>query len=130
MDRPLIFGREPALVLGLFSAALQLAVAFWLPWPDTTVVIVNAAAAAGLGLVTAWATRAVDGGSSFQAAILGFAQALLTVGLTFGLDITAEHTTAIMGLLAVVTAAFVRGNVVAAAGGSMTAGRPMVRQVV
>lgn len=124
--RSKFLGGEPALWLGLFSATLQLAVAFWLPWPDTTVTIVNAAAAAGLGLVTAWGTRAVDGGSSFQAGILGFAQALLTVGLTFGLDITAEHTTAIMGLLAVVTAAFVRGNVVPAPGGSMTA-QPLSR---
>ncbi|MCW2765688.1 MAG: hypothetical protein JWO11_1647, partial [Nocardioides sp.] len=87
----------------------------------TTVVVINAAAAAGLGLVTAWATRAVDGGSSFQAAILGFAQAILTVGLAFGLNITAERTSAAMGLLAVLTAAFVRGNVKAAAGGAMTA---------
>ncbi len=122
-----ILGREPALWLGLFSAALQLAVAFWLPWPDTTVTVVNAAAAAALGLVTAWATRAVDGGSSFQAAILGFAQSLLTVGLTFGLDISAEGTTAIMGFLAVLTAAFVRGNVEPGAGGSMTARRRVHR---
>jgi hypothetical protein len=69
----------------------------------------------------------VDGGSSFQAAILGFAQALLTVGLTFGLAITPEGTTAIMGLLAMLTAAFVRGNVKAAAGGSMTADGSTVR---
>ena len=116
-----IFGREPALWLGLISAAIQFAVAFGLNWDDAAVTAVNAAAAAAMGLATAWMTRATDGGSSIQAAILGFAQALLTAGLTFGLDITPEKTTAIMGLVAVLTAAFVRGNVEPGAGPVLTA---------
>lgn len=118
---PRIFGREPALWLGLFSAALQLAVAFWLDWDDATVTAVNAAAAAALGLVTAWMTRAVDGGSSIQGAILGFAQAALTLGLKFGLEVSAEQTTAIMAFVALLTAAFVRGNVEPGAGPALTA---------
>ncbi|WP_062345511.1 hypothetical protein [Herbidospora yilanensis] len=70
-------------------------------WPA----VVNAAAAALLGFATAWATRATDGGSSLQAAILGVAQALLTLGATFGLDWSAVQVASVMGFVAVLTSA-------------------------
>ncbi|OPG10569.1 hypothetical protein [Microbispora sp. GKU 823] len=108
---PTIFGREPALWLGLFSAALQMFVAFVVPLPDTTVTAINAVAAAVIGVWLAFVTRAADGGSSIQSAILGFAQAVITLGLAFGLNITAEKTSAIMAFLALLVAAFVRQNV-------------------
>lgn len=116
-----IFGREPALLLGLFSAALQFLVAFWLHWDNATVAVVNAAAAAVLGFITAWATRAVDGGSSLQAAILGLAQALLTLGATFGLDWSAVQVASVMGFVAVLASAYVRGHVEPHVGPEMTA---------
>jgi hypothetical protein len=106
-----IFGREPSLWLGLFSAALQMVVTFWLPLSIEQTATVNAVAAAVVGLVVAWATRAADGGSSVQAAVLGAAQAILTLALAFGAHLAEAQTTVIMSFIAVTVAAFVRQNV-------------------
>ncbi|MFC7099250.1 hypothetical protein ACFQQB_01380 [Nonomuraea rubra] len=57
-----IFGREPALVLGLLSAGLQLVTALFLPLTTEQVAAINSIAAAGLGVWTAFATRNLDGG--------------------------------------------------------------------
>jgi hypothetical protein len=106
-----IFGREPALILGLLSAGLQLLVAFVLPLSAEQVTAINAIAAAAIGVGTAVVTRAADGGSSIQGAVLGFAQAAITLALVFGLQMSDEQTAAIMAFVAMVAAAFVRQNV-------------------
>lgn len=103
-----IFGREPALVLGLASAGLQLLTALFLPLTTEQVAAINSIAAAGLGVWTAFVTRGLDGGRSVKAAGLGFAQAGITLGLVFGVSLTDQQTAAVMAFVAVAGAAFVR----------------------
>jgi hypothetical protein len=114
---------EPALWLGLFSGALQLAAAFFLPWPDETVAVVNAAAAALVGVWIAFTTKSNDNGGSVKAAILGAGQALITLALVFGWHATDKQTAAIMMFLTLATGVFIRQT-------SKPAGAPAVRQVV
>jgi hypothetical protein len=105
---PTIFGREPAVILGFLSAALQLLTAFVLPLNSEQVGALNAVAAAAIGVWTAFVTRAADGGSSMQTAVLGFAQAGITLALVFGLSLSDEQTAAIMAFVAMGVSMFVR----------------------
>lgn len=99
---------EPALWLGLASGAVQLAAAFFLPWPDETVAVVNAALAALFGVWVAFTTRSADNGGSIKAAILGAGQALITLALVFGWHATDKQTAALMMFLTMATGVFVR----------------------
>jgi hypothetical protein len=99
---------EPALWLGLASGAVQLAAAFWLPWPDTTVAVVNAALAAGFGVWVAVTTRSADNGGSIKGAILGAGQAFITLAMVFGWNASDKQTAALMMFLAMATGAFIR----------------------
>ncbi|GAA4962386.1 hypothetical protein HD597_002056 [Nonomuraea thailandensis] len=103
-----IFGREPALVLGLLSAGLQLVTALFLPLTIEQVAAINSLAAAGLGVWTAFATRDLDGGRSIKAAALGVAQAGITLGLVFGVSLTDQQTASIMAFVALLGAVLVR----------------------
>lgn len=105
---PTIFGREPAIILGFVSAGLQMLTAFILPLTSDQVGAVNAIFAAGIGVWTAFVTRAADGGSSVQTAVLGFAQAGITLALVFGLSLSDEQTAAIMAFVAMGVSMFVR----------------------
>ena len=105
---PTILGREPAVILGFLSAALQLLTAFVLPLNSEQVGALNAVAAAAIGVWTAFVTRAADGGSSIQTAVLGFAQAGITLALVFGLSLSEEQTASIMAFVAMAVSMFVR----------------------
>lgn len=115
---------EPALYLGLFSGALQMAAAFWLPWPDETVAVVNAAAAALVGVWIAFATRSTDNGGSVKAAILYAGQSLITLAMVFGWHATDKQTSAIIMFLGLATAVFIRQTSKPA--GAPTVGTPVV----
>lgn len=91
-----ILGRDPATILALVSAGIQMLVAFGLPWSDTQTAAVNAGAAAVLGLVTACFVAR----DQILPAILGFTQAALTVGLAFGLDWSADQVAMVMAFVA------------------------------
>lgn len=99
---------EPALWLGLASGAVQLAAAFWLPWPDETVAVVNAALAALFGVWVAFSTKANDNGGSIKGAILGAGQALITLAMVFGWNASDKQTAALMMFLTMATGAFIR----------------------
>jgi len=103
-----IFGREPALWLGLLAAVLKLATAFGLHLSANQQSVINAAAAAITGMAVALLTR--DG---ILAAILGAAQALLGLGLGFGLHVSGEQQAVIMSFVAVATSMFIRTQVAA-----------------
>lgn len=105
---PKIFGREPAIILGFLSAALQMLTAFWLPLTSDQTGAINAVAAAAIGVWTAVVTRSADGGSSIQTAVLGFAQAGITLALVFGLALSDDQTAAIMAFVAMGVSMFVR----------------------
>lgn len=99
---------EPALWLGFVSSAVQLAAAFFLPWTDETVAIVNAAVAAGFGIWVAFSTRAADNGGSIKGAILGGVQALINVAMVFGWQMSDKETSSLLLLVTMGCALFIR----------------------
>lgn len=103
-----IFGREPAVWLGLFAVCVQFVSAFWVDVDAETQAAVNATAAALMGLIVAAMVH--DG---VVAALTGFAQSALALGMHFGLDWSAEQQAALMAFITVVAQAFVRTQVVA-----------------
>lgn len=105
-----IFGREPALWLALIAAGVKLAAAFLVDLTGDQQAVLNAVAAAAVGLIVAAVVR--DGVS---AAILGFAQALLALAIGFGLDVTAENQAVIMAFVAAAVGMFERTQVIAPA---------------
>jgi hypothetical protein len=103
------FRREPALFLALFAALVQGVSAFFFELTVTQQGVLNAAAVAVAGIVTA----AMVARDHLPPAILGALQAVLAVGLAFGLDLSPERQTVIMTLAAAVVAMFVRTQVTA-----------------
>lgn len=91
-----ILGREPVVITTLLATLLQFLNAFWLHWSDDRTAAINAAIAVILAAV-ATALTSVD-----QALPLlsGVAQALITVGATFGFHLGADKVTAIMAVIA------------------------------
>lgn len=98
-----ILGREVALWLALIAAAVKLTSAFWLNLSDNQQTVINATAAAAAGLIVAFLVR--DG---IQAAVLGFAQAALALGVGFGLDMPAEQQAVLLSFIAVAVGMFER----------------------
>lgn len=105
---PKILGREPALILSLVASSIRLLAAFVIDLSADQQAVLNAAAAAVVGLLIAWRVR--DGQ---VAAVLGVVQALLSLGVGFGLHIDAEHQAVIMSFVGTALAAFIRTQVVA-----------------
>lgn len=97
-----ILGREPAVILGLVSAVLQLVVALGLPLSKDQTLAINAAVAAVLGVVTAFYVAH----DQLYPAILGFAQAGLALLLAFHFDLSADTTAAVMAVVAGALAVF------------------------
>lgn len=99
---------EPALYASLVASAVQLAAAFWLPWSDAQVSVVNAAVMAAAGVWVAFATRSADSGGSIKAAILGFVQAGMSLAVAFGWQVSPEQTAGVMTFVGLLVAVFVR----------------------
>lgn len=104
-----IFGREPAMILGLVAAAIQLLSATILPLSVEQQGVLNAVAVAVMGLVTAVAVSS----DKAAPAVLGLVQAVLACALAFGLVLSPETQGAIMAFTSAVVAMFVRTQVVA-----------------
>ncbi|MFC7276208.1 hypothetical protein ACFQS1_19625 [Paractinoplanes rhizophilus] len=101
--------RDPALWTGLAAALVQLISALIFPLTAGQQAALNAGIVAVAGLVTAvWVRR--DGQA---AAILGFAQAVISGALYFGLKLAPEAQAAIMALVTTGVAMFVRTQAVA-----------------
>lgn len=103
-----IFGREPALWLALVAVGVKLLTAFGLDLSSGQQAVVNATAAAIVGLVVALMVH--DGISS---AVLGLAQAALALAVGFGLDWSADQQAVVMSAAAALVAMFVRTQVTA-----------------
>lgn len=103
-----LLGRDPALLLALFAAALKLGCAFWLDLTGDQQAILNAAAAALVGLALAVFVRH-DGQ---VAAILGAVQAVLALAVGFGLHLDGVQQALIMSFVGTALAAFVRTQVI------------------
>ena len=106
MKSTLIFGREPAVILGLVAVAVQFFSAFAMEVGQDTQTAVNAVAAAAVGLLVAWKVH--DG---VLAALTGLAQAGLALGMNLGLDWSTAKQAAYMALITIVAQAFVRTQV-------------------
>ncbi|GAA1406304.1 hypothetical protein GCM10009639_54050 [Kitasatospora putterlickiae] len=105
---PRIFGREPALWLALVSVLVKAASAFGLRVSADQQTLINAAAAAVVGLVVAVIVH--DGA---PAAILGVVQAVIALGVGFGLDWSADRQAVVMSLVAAGIAMWTRTQVTA-----------------
>jgi nicotinamide riboside transporter PnuC len=105
---PKLLGREPAIWLSLIATTIRLLAAFLVDLTADQQAILNAVAAAAVGLAIAFVVR--DGQ---VAAVLGLVQAVLSLAVGFGLDISAENQAVIMSFVGTVAAAFVRTQVIA-----------------
>jgi hypothetical protein len=103
-----IFGREPAVWLAVAAAALKLVGAFWAGFTPEQQSWCNAVLAAAMGLAVA--IIAHDG---IVAAVLGLAQALLSLAVGYGLDWTADQQAVVMAFVTMVAGAFNRTQVTA-----------------
>jgi len=99
---------EPALWAGLVASAVQLVAAFWLPLADAQVAGINAVVLAVAGVYVAFTTRSADNGGSIKAAILGLAQAAISLGVTFGWDVSPEKTATLMTFVGLAVSVFIR----------------------
>lgn len=109
----MIFGREPAAWAGVIKVALALAVAFGLGWTNEQVGLVNAAAAAILGVYVAWATTHTVG-----SALIAALEAALALAVGFGLHLSGEQTGLLIAFSATVLSLLNRNGTSPAAVGS------------
>lgn len=101
--------REPALILGLIAAIVQVVSAFVFHLTVDQQGTLNAVAVAVAGLLTALSVKS----EQLAPLILGLVQAVIAVGLAFGLVLSPDNQSVIMSLAAAVVAMFVRSVVVA-----------------
>lgn len=101
--------RDPAFYVTVFASALRLVAAFWINITAEQQTWLNAAVAAIGGLIIAFWVRH-DGQ---VAALTGVASALIAVAVGFGAHIDAEGQAAIMSLIGLVAAGYIRTQVTA-----------------
>lgn len=101
-------GREPAAWLALFAVAVKLFSAFVIEVDETTQAYVNAAAAAGMGVLIAWITK--DG---LVAAILGLVQAAMSLAVGLGLDWDVATQAVVLSFVSLALGAYDRTQVTA-----------------
>lgn len=89
-----LLGREPALWTALVTAALGALTAFGVDVSPTVQGVIVAAVSAGLGLIVAITVH--DG---VAAAVLGFAQALVSLVVGLGYDLSPDNQMKIMALV-------------------------------
>jgi hypothetical protein len=89
-----LLGREPALWVAVVTAALGALTAFGVDVSPTVQAVIVAAVSAGLGLIVAITVH--DG---VAAAVLGFAQALVSLVVGLGYDLSPDNQYKIMALV-------------------------------
>lgn len=105
--------REPALlILGLISAGVQMVSAFVFPLTVDQQGVLNACAVAIAGVITAVMVRS----DQLAPALLGAVQAIIALGLAFGLQLAPEQQSVLMTFAAAVVAMFIRTQVTAPVG--------------
>jgi hypothetical protein len=103
-----IFGREPAAWLALVAVAVKLLAAFGVGITADQQAVVNAVAAAAVGVVVA-----VMAHDALAAPIYGLAQASLALAVGFGLHWSADQQAVVLSFVQVAVAMFVRTQVTA-----------------
>jgi uncharacterized membrane protein YvlD (DUF360 family) len=115
-----VFGREPAVVLAAVAGLIQVVSAFVLPLTLVQQGVLNAIVVAAIGVWTA-AKVAQD---QLLPAVVGFVQAGLSLALAFGVSMTPENQSVLMGAVATALALFVRTQVTAKVPASGAPGKP------
>lgn len=105
----MIWGREPAVWLALFAALVQGISGFFFHLTDDQQGVLNAAAVAFFGLVTAFAVK----GDYLLPGILGMIKAVFALGLAFGAHFAPDKQSLVMILVTAAFTTIVRKNVVA-----------------
>lgn len=103
-----VLGREPAVWVALLTAALGAATAFGWNVSPTTQAVVIAVASAVLGLVVAITVH--DG---IVAAVMGLSQALVSLVVGMGYDLSADNQYKIMLFVAAAATWYTRSQVTA-----------------
>lgn len=119
MKLPDVFGREPALWLGVLAVVAQLVTTWVLPGSPEQQALINAAVVTVAGAITAYLVAQ----DQFVPAVLGVLQAAIALGIGFGLKIPAEQQALIMTAATSASAMFVRTQVVAPVSLSGSSGR-------
>ena len=117
-----LFGREPAVILAFVAGMISLVSALVVPLSPLQQAALNGAAFAIAGLVTAWIVRS----DRLLPAVVGLAEAGFAVALAFGVEVSAEVQSAVVGFVGVAFAMFVRTQVTAPFGPN---GEPRVAEV-
>lgn len=99
--------REPAVLLALFASLVSLLAMFIFHWTDEQQSLLNAAAIALAGFITAWLVKT----DPIAPAALGLVQAVLAVAVGFGLHLAPAGQTVLLTLTSTLIAAFVRSQV-------------------
>jgi hypothetical protein len=103
---------EPAIVMTIVATVIRLCVAHFVSTTATEQAWVNAVVTAGAGLIAAvWVNH-----NRQVPALVGFAQALLALGVGFGFHLTADQQAAILSIIGGAAALFIRTQVVAPGG--------------
>jgi len=109
-----LFGRDPAITWSVVAAALAALAAFNFPlaafnFPLTEVMIAGIMTVlyAGSDMITAFVVKS----DKQLPLVIGFAEAVMTLILIFGMDVSVAQVSAIMGLVTVVAGAFIRTQV-------------------
>jgi hypothetical protein len=95
-----ILGRDPVVISTLLAAVLQMLNMFWLHLSDNETAVVNGAIAIVLGAI-ATALVSMD---RLLPLLAGVAQAILNVGLVFGLPWSANEVGSVLAVVAAVVA--------------------------
>ena len=103
-----IFNREPAALLAFVAVAIKLLAAFGVGISTDQQAVLNAVAAAGVGLAVA-----VMAHDALAAPLYGLAQAALALAVGFGLHWTADQQAVVLSFVQVAIAMFVRTQVTA-----------------
>ncbi|THA29169.1 hypothetical protein E6R18_24985 [Streptomyces sp. A1277] len=103
-----IFGREPAALLGLIAVIVKLVAAFGVDVSGEQQAVINAVAAAAVGV-----TLAVMASDGVGAALIGLVQAVVALAVGFGLDWSAERQAVVLSVATAVVAMWDRTQVTA-----------------
>ena len=103
----MLFGREPALLLGFAAAALKLLTAFGLDVTDTQQALINTVLAAAVGVWLAIVAR----NGAWAAALIQLGQAVMAAFVGFGLDWSTEKQATVMATVAALLALFERTQI-------------------
>lgn len=101
--------REPVLILALIASAIQMFSAFIFQLTVDQQGVLNAAAVAIAGVISAILVRS----DQLAPLILGLAQAIIAVGLAFGWDLDPSGQSVIMAFITALVSVVVRHQVVA-----------------